>query len=328
MSAYVAVFRDKRQYALSASGSIFPVLARYTISQLGGMVCGAMFKDRELRHVLSNDWVDIERMQGSKYIESKFASVIPDIISTLEAGSWVLFVGTPCQVATIKLKVPQELLGNLLLVDLFCHGTPSQELFFTYIEKLGINIEDFVCASFRSKNPYDRSNYDLVVRSESRVISRNENKDVFVTAFKRSLSLQRKCYNCKFASLNRQGDLSLGDCAARRDYQKIAPGAVLSTVLVNSPCGERVWDSIKANLLWAPADEKKEATVNRALSGPAEVPKQREQFLMDMKEFTLEELEKQYVNYTLSMTVKYLVKRLVPAVLRDKLITIGSRLVG
>lgn len=328
MSAYVAISRDKQQYELSTSGSIFPAIARYVISELNGMVCGAMFKDGELRHVLTDAWEDVERMQGSKYIESRFAYVIPDVLLALTAGSWVLFVGTPCQIAAIKAKVPSEAASRLLLVDLFCHGTPSQSLFFTYLSKLGVERDDFICATFRTKNPYDRSNYNLTVHSKSGVIERSEHGDVFVTAFKQSLSLQRKCYNCKFANLNRLGDISLGDCAARQKYLRMAPGAVLSTVLVNTPAGEGVWGSIKDSLVWSLADEGIEASTNRALRAPAVMPEQREQFLRDMDELPLEELEKRYTSRSPLPACKSFVKRLIPAAMRDHLCALEKHFVG
>ena len=50
-------------------------------------------------------------------------------------GRYVLFCGTPCQVAGLRsfLKKDYE---NLLTLDLACHGVPSNKIFQEYKKKL------------------------------------------------------------------------------------------------------------------------------------------------------------------------------------------------
>ena len=45
----------------------------------------------------------------------------------LKAGKPVLFIGTPCEVAGLK-KYIKRIPEDLYLVDLICHGVPSQQI--------------------------------------------------------------------------------------------------------------------------------------------------------------------------------------------------------
>jgi len=48
---------------------------------------------------------------------------------------WVLFSGTPCQVAGLKSYLMKEY-DTLLTIEIICHGTPSPSIFDKYIKEI------------------------------------------------------------------------------------------------------------------------------------------------------------------------------------------------
>ena len=116
----------------SSSGGIFYELADRMLRD-GGYVCGAVFDDKfHVKHILSNAKEDILRMMGSKYAQSDVGHCYREIKDVLEKGCKVLFSGCPCQVAGLRTFLGKEY-PNLVLVELICHGIPSDHMLQTYI---------------------------------------------------------------------------------------------------------------------------------------------------------------------------------------------------
>lgn len=70
-SVFAAVSYDEEGSRLSSSGGVFYEAARYVIQELQGYVCGAALDENlQLKHIVTNSMNDVERMQGSKYIQS------------------------------------------------------------------------------------------------------------------------------------------------------------------------------------------------------------------------------------------------------------------
>ena len=74
-------------------------------------------------------------MQGSKYVQSSIGFTYTQAKENLESGKMVLFSGTPCQIAGFKKYLGKEY-GNLLTIDIICHGVPSEKIFQSYIKYL------------------------------------------------------------------------------------------------------------------------------------------------------------------------------------------------
>lgn len=122
----------------ASSGSIFELIAEEVINQ-NGIVIGACFNNQnKLIHKYINNISDINKLKGSKYLESDLNDIFKFIRSNIKSKK-ILFVGTPCQVAGLKsfLKYNND---NLICLDLFCHGVPSPKLFGKYIKEMEKNI--------------------------------------------------------------------------------------------------------------------------------------------------------------------------------------------
>ena len=127
LRACAAVSRDEADLMSSASGGASSLLAQETLRR-GGIVYGcAMESYRDIRHVRIDRAEDAWKIKGSKYVQSRIGEIYKQVRADLQAGREVMFSGTPCQVAGLR-NYLRKAYPNLLLVDLVCHGVPSQKL--------------------------------------------------------------------------------------------------------------------------------------------------------------------------------------------------------
>jgi coenzyme F420-reducing hydrogenase beta subunit len=135
--AYAAWSDDERVRTTSSSGGVFSEIARYVFAK-GGVVVGAvMDKDLKVHHTFATDMQGLFPMRGSKYVQSNLTGIYSKVKEYLQTERFVLFTGTPCQVAGLYTFLKKDY-PSLLTCDLVCHGVPSQKSFDTYCEKIGL----------------------------------------------------------------------------------------------------------------------------------------------------------------------------------------------
>ncbi len=102
---FIGQNKDDIDLKKSSSGAIFPVIAQYVLNQ-NGLVCGAGFDSENVcRHFIVDNKEDLNRLLGSKYVQSALGDVYERVGKYLAAGKKVLFSGTPCQIAGLKTYV-------------------------------------------------------------------------------------------------------------------------------------------------------------------------------------------------------------------------------
>ena len=105
------------------------------ILEEGGVVFGAAFDGQMMVHHVAVESVrDLERLRGSKYLQSRIANSYADVKAYLAADRKVLFSGTACQIAGLLhfLGRPYE---KLWTVDVLCHGVPTPTLWKNYLSE-------------------------------------------------------------------------------------------------------------------------------------------------------------------------------------------------
>ncbi len=223
---YAAVNKNKNYLLTSASGGVFSALAVKTLDNDGVVYGSAMVKDEQdilsVKHLRIDNKQDLHLLQGSKYVQSDMSGVYDDIKSDIKSGKKVLFSGTPCQVAAVK-----SLCGtpdNLVLVEVICHGVPSQQLFTDYLKTFNnSSIESF---KFRIKETGWGLCAQLVTEHNKKRIPCNISS--YYKMFLRCETYRDSCYNCKYATNERVADLTIGDFwGVEKDtatYSKIKAG--------------------------------------------------------------------------------------------------------
>ena len=126
---------NKTDRQVSSSGGAFSSIARYVLAK-GGVVYGSTLDENlECKHIEVTDIAGLDKLRGSKYIQSTIGTTFMTVKKHLIDGKYVLFSGTPCQVSGLYSYLKKEY-PKLITMDLICHGVPSNEIFSQYVKKL------------------------------------------------------------------------------------------------------------------------------------------------------------------------------------------------
>ena len=233
--------------AVSSSGGMFSVLAEW-IFEKKGYVCGAAFDENmDLRHILVNNKNDLESLRGSKYVQSRIKDIYQKIETFLKNGRYVLFSGTPCQVAGLKSYLKKEY-KTLFTMDVLCHGVPSQKIFHQYLreEFKGKTVTD---VHFRDKRFGWSADHILVRFDDGSEYTADNKKDPYLIGFFRNITLRESCGECQFSEFPRQGDISVGDFWGITKLDKSQhDGKGTSLLYINSPKGKSLFSEISDKL--------------------------------------------------------------------------------
>lgn len=227
----------------SSSGGVFTLFAEKIIDE-GGVVFGARWNDNwEVVHGFATKKEDLAAFRGSKYVQSKIGSSFNDAQSFLKQGRQVLFSGTPCQIAGLRLFLRREY-DNLITVDFICHGVPSPGVFRWYLQEelnsftqhsskdslkskllytiprerfslpSGVKIDDI---RFRDKQKGWKE-FGFALDLSATTSAGFENKESFFIdqkdyTFLKGLNyiLRPSCYECKQRSLRSGSDITIAD---------------------------------------------------------------------------------------------------------------------
>lgn len=228
----------------SSSGGMFSLLAEAVLEK-GGFVCGAVLGDSfSVEHRIASSREQALAMRRSKYVQSEVGMIYRRIRNLLkESDKPILFTGTPCQAAGLRNYLGKDY-PNLYIVDIVCHGAPSQMLFHRYLEETyGDQLKGF---SFRTKESgYNCMNQIAVLKDGTRLI-RSFSFDAYEQCMHSGLSAKAICGNCPFAPAPRQGDLTIGDFWGIERYShKLNDGLGMNVVLQNNAKGTRLWNEVK-----------------------------------------------------------------------------------
>ena len=228
-----------------------------------------------VKHIKITQSSEISSLQGSKYVQSAMDGIIGDCIRTAQKAP-VLFVGTPCQVAGLRNAAGNHL-KNLYTVDLICNGVSSPGLFQRYISSLGGNITFF---SFRSKKTGWETGSTIYSKDEETCQTPMAGNPFMAMYFK-GLSMRPSCYACPFSSMERTGDITIGDFwGVQKYYPWLDDKKGTSLVMVNSPKGQELWSAVAQGFDSVITDAQK--SFQPRLGGPTPAPANRSEFFQDM----------------------------------------------
>lgn len=258
---YAAVYKDTRVLENSSSGGIFTPLASAVLDE-GGAVFGAAWNENnELEHICVESKEELKRLRGSKYVQSSTKDTFKQAKKLLNEGRSVCYCGTPCQIAGLKAFLGREY-ENLLTIDLVCHGVPSMRMLSDDLKALtGDSFKAIKDIRFRDKR-YGWAVKGCVV-TDDKEIKYDAGSSPYYFYFLKGEVYRESCYNCRFPSEGRQGDITLGDYwGIHGDMIKklgdINPDKGISCVLVNTENGKKRFKEIE-NAVSAVASTKEDA---------------------------------------------------------------------
>lgn len=246
------VNKDTVELKNSSSGGAFMVLANAVIKQ-GGKVFGCVLEnDGSCYHKMADNLEDLKAMQGSKYVRSNVKNTYAECLEALKKDYKVLYSGTPCQIYQLNQYLhnhglEDKYFENLITVDLFCLGTPSQKLFKLYIQWLNDKVKS-------DNGIYDYKFRDKIISWDVSTWSykyKRNNKEhkkwgyswesPYYNAYAHGKINLKQCNKCEFKKQERCSDFSIGDFSGigkhHLDFLKKYRVNGISAILINTNKG-------------------------------------------------------------------------------------------
>ena len=296
-NAFLAFSTDKLSKN-SASGGAFITFAKYVIEQLNGTVYGCAMEEGTLNcaHGRAEHIEELYPMQNSKYVQSDVTGCYKQVKNDLQQERYVLFGGTPCQIAGLRSYLGEEY-EKLIALDIICHGVPSPGLWRKKVDYMKERYgEELTYFTFRNKDDEakHRSAYEATVICGNKRIKCSAGEDGYFKAFLTGKTYRMSCYYCKYADIYRCGDITLGDCDSWRSYPEFYPEKTKSSVFINTQKGFGFWEKTKELFVFESLDIEGERSVNKQLSAPTPMPDCRQRIYSEAAAMSWEDFEKKY----------------------------------
>lgn len=320
---YMLTAKNKALENNSASGGFCATLAVYFIEHFRAVVFGCTMTDEFIVcHEAVTRVEDVGKIQGSKYVQSDTLATYQEAKKALDANRYVLYMGTPCQIAGLKAFLQHSYL-RLTTVDIICHGVPSMHAFQGYINYLSQTAKSPVAGfRFRNKTRYERTGYvSKTKHNHGKVVYRKVTNDIFFYLFSRGKSYRYSCYHCIYPNLNREGDFTCGDCGSRKYNKSFMPYEATSTLIFNTERALSLWNDIKHLFEFMPIDIKLEAKENKQLHECTAQPSDRDEVCRAMIENKWRALSERYLPKT-RISMKNIISTHIPISIKQKLFKI------
>ena len=296
--AFAVKAADESLRTVSQSGGAFGVLARQIIAQ-GGVIYGAAFDEAGVaRHIRVTTAAGLQRIHGSKYVQSDLRGIFVQVKQDLTDGRRVLFSGTACQVMGLR-KYLQRPYPDLVTVDIICYGVPSPLIWREVLSYLS------------------RPEYGRLERVEHRAKDFGwhkclmrltyEHKTIVTDVWNRfwgpALATRPSCYECQFTNLERPGDLTVGDCwGAQEKMPEFDDNCGISLLLVNTQIGRNLYEAVQTGFTVRPIDIAE--FMQPRLRVPTTRPAGREQFWRDHETMTTAAFIRRYAGLSLAQRIR------------------------
>ncbi len=183
------------------------------------VIFGAESKGLDVFHSYITNKSELYKFRKSKYSQSYIGSSYKNVRRFLVEGNKVLFSGTPCQIAGLLSFLGNTNLDNLLTVEVVCEGVPSP----LYMEKLNHHVKGvygspiesidyrYTGSSIFRHGKWDFQEMRLTLKNNKKIIVKDRWFNPFWSIWLNHLMSRPSCYKCRFTSVERTADITLGD---------------------------------------------------------------------------------------------------------------------
>lgn len=287
--AYGGWHTDKQVVKTSSSGGAFTAISNFVLSK-GGVVYGAAYTD-DFKEVVfkSTEETPLDNIKRSKYVESDVGFTFREIKAKLHEGRYVLFCGTPCQVAGLSRYLNKDY-EKLIKVDFACGGLASHRLYGEHLTDLEKKYRSKVNRVNFRPGTYGWKEYAFVVAFENgKSYTMPSVLDSYTHSFMYSRCANREnCLTCEFRNTH-YSDFIIADYWRWFEYSNLKNDETgISLILTNSDKAELLMEYIKKEMYLEKQDINK-AMYNCYVKPPVTETflKKREKFWADLKESDL-----------------------------------------
>lgn len=297
-SAYKGWAKDKDLVTMSSSGAVFSLLSSQVLNKEGYVYGAAFDENLDLKHMYAHTENEMPKLRGSKYVQSFIGDTFKEIKKQLDGDKYVLFCGTPCQVAGLNSFLGKKEYSKLMTIDLVCHGVPSPKVFRSFKEWLEQKYNSRILSyGFRDKKwSWMRFNSIVTFKNGTEYFGKWE-EDPWMRGFLREYFLRPSCHQCKFANMNRQGDITLADYWSyyhkKGELKNRDTGC--SLILMNTDKGRRAFESCKSQMHFYPITLEEARGCNQALNRCFPASPNRTEFWKDYNNMTFGSVIEKYM---------------------------------
>lgn len=281
---YSSYLINEKERINSTSGGIFPVLADEILKE-DGIVCACTWNcNMQAIHIVGKNKQDINKMKKSKYVQSDMNNVVK-ILKEKVKKQKILFVGTPCQVAAVKLYLNNE--DNLYTCGLICEGVPSNKVWDKYVEYLQNKYKGKILeADFRCKDKLGWQTPEAKYVFDNKKIRRtlSFNYDLYVAGFLEGLYYRKSCNNCQYKENGHNADVIIGDLWGA-DKQKLEKtnNKGISVLIVNTNKGKTLKNKIEKYINMEKIEPQKVIPFNKLLMESIKEHNRRNEFFDNLE---------------------------------------------
>ncbi len=232
---------------ISSSGGIGYEVAKAGVEN-GYEVWGCVYdyKSMSAKHIAAHTIDEIKAFQGSKYLHSNLVDFYKELISG--KSNKLMLISLPCHIRAARNIIDQlSIKKDVVLIDLFCRGVPSQLMWEKYIDYVTekYNIAPIHSVKFRNKD-YGWHSCQISICGQNGLYTQPASTDMFYKIYTSGFGFRDSCYNCNLKLNNSYSDIRIGDYWGEK-FSKNEDG--VSLVLINTEIGKRIWnDYVKENV--------------------------------------------------------------------------------
>lgn len=274
--AFAAINKNELIRSESSSGGVFYALAKWVIGQ-GGVVFGALWNEKwEVVHDFADSIEGVKAFMKSKYVQSRIGDTYVQAKKFLDGGRWVLFSGTPCQLAGLRAFLGKDY-ERLLQIDLICHGVPSPEVWRKYLESYFPN-ENILSVNMREKEMgWDKYRMQILTDRKKYLADRVSNP--YIIGFLNDSYLRRSCYQCVFRQYHRASDFTIADYwGVKRECPEMYDGRGTSIVFCHTDKAASLLDKLHDEMALLPQAKDNAIRFNKSMEVNEALPIKRKRF--------------------------------------------------
>lgn len=322
---YAVKHKDDVVRISSSSGGLFTAISDYVLNK-NGVVYGAAFDEHfTVCHQKAENKVERGKFKGSKYVQSYLGNIFTDVKNELEKDRYVLFTGTPCQIAGIKACLSDKVYEKLILCDVVCLGTPSPLIWEEYVHflvyKKKCDLQDF---NFRNKESGWHSSQLYATMKDGTSGFNCPLVDSYDSLFHLHVVLRPSCHACVFTNFRRVSDITMADFwGIENSNPEFDDNKGVSLMLINTKKGAEVFENIKGAIEFAPSTVTD--CKQRHLTKPAAKSPMRDIFWQEYHKYGFEYITKKYTDYGFINRIKHRVLK--PLLNKLKLLNIVKSMI-
>lgn len=286
---YACINNNEEIRMKSSSGGVFSLLADYVIENDGYIYGVAFDKEFDVKHIEVKDKENLEKLRGSKYVQSSIEDTYKLAKKRLDDGKIVLFSGVQCQIKGLNLFLKKRY-ENLITIEVICHGAPSPNVFKKYLKKLEVgNNKKIKKVIFRDKTTGWKTYSNKIEFEDSIIRKELGNKNIYMQGFLGEIFLRESCYGCKAKEFKSCADITLGDYwGVEKIHPKIDDNKGVSLVITNTDMGEKCLEKMKDKMYVIETNKEHAINHNICIVKSVKRNKNRDKFFENLDKIDIE----------------------------------------